>query len=330
MATINSRIPFYITNESTGFGNLKVELYLYSASVGTPPTSPQYTVRKDLYQGNTETLSVDISEFVSDFFSFTAPTLPSDNLALDSGVHYKVDVVINGNAATTYDAFYGYSTTEPIASDKVLAVKTTKNLVEGSNQFLTADLTGMNVLRWETDGGDIVSKTITGSDYSKIRVLNPLLSLANSKYVRVEAEKTGGGTPNFSRLYRLTCAFDKLYTVKFINRYGVWETIDMTGSRKDSLAVKGETFRRLDTGNNQAYNKNGTGSFSLNTGWVEESFKGVVQDLMLSESIYVSDGTEDVPVILKTNAQELFSQRKDKVINYSFNFNEAGYKISLV
>ena len=75
----------------------------------------------------------------------------------------------------------------------------------------------------------------------------------------------------------------------------------------------------LQQGQFKNFNTNAKRIYKLNTGWVNENFKQVVEELLLSETIRVNG----LPAILKTKSVEKFKNINTKTINYQMEFEMA-------
>ena len=64
-------------------------------------------------------------------------------------------------------------------------------------------------------------------------------------------------------------------------------------------------------------NNNGTRKYTMNTGWVDESYGETMQELLLSERVIWQSGQQTLPV--KVNTKTLNKQKNinNKTINYS-------------
>ena len=76
------------------------------------------------------------------------------------------------------------------------------------------------------------------------------------------------------------------------------------------------SFKEFE-GQKKTFNANGRDSIKCNTGWVDESFKDTIKEIMLSEKIILND----LPVTIKTKQTELFKSINTKNINYSLEFD---------
>ncbi|QDP66250.1 MAG: hypothetical protein Unbinned805contig1001_21 [Prokaryotic dsDNA virus sp.] len=133
------------------------------------------------------------------------------------------------------------------------------------------------------------------------------------------------------------------YKITFVNKYGALESIWMMGAFKESLAVKNDQFKRnlLDRSvpsyNTEAhqyvtFGDQGTKSISLNTGWIPESMNVTLQELFLSQKIWltnynpepsISANVINEPVIIKSKNLEFKRHINDRMINYNLQFQYA-------
>ena len=71
------------------------------------------------------------------------------------------------------------------------------------------------------------------------------------------------------------------------------------------------------------YNVNGSKSIIVNTGFVDESFSLLLEEIMLSESIVLIIDDVYTPVTIQTNQVEFKKSVNDKLINYTLTFDFA-------
>ena len=124
------------------------------------------------------------------------------------------------------------------------------------------------------------------------------------------------------------------YTMKqiiFLNRFGVWDTLNCFKASSDTFSVTKESYNKatgsvstsgvftFDTDIKQDYNVNGTTQTTLNTGFVVEEYKEIIKELMMSEAVLL-DG---VRVKVVTAQQTLQKHINDKMINYTLQLEEA-------
>ena len=128
--------------------------------------------------------------------------------------------------------------------------------------------------------------------------------------------------------------------VDFINRYGSWARIFFQKAKTRNVNVKAETYKvnpstlpayPSSDGQVREFNKNGTESIKLNTGWVNDLYGEYIQELLLSEKVMLYDPEQKdglftavyTPVNVQTKS--LLKQRgiNKGVINYELTFDFA-------
>ena len=115
--------------------------------------------------------------------------------------------------------------------------------------------------------------------------------------------------------------------VQFVNRYGGLDFIWFFKMRTDSISTESKDYKLLqpameyDTtiGQNAKYNFNGKQSVKMNTGFVNENYNELIQDLMLSEKVWINS----IPAIVKSSGTEFKTQIRNKNINYEIEFEYA-------
>jgi len=117
----------------------------------------------------------------------------------------------------------------------------------------------------------------------------------------------------------------------FVNRYGGWETLTFYKAQTNSVSAKSDEYKLMPkevnynplTGQSKSFNFRGTQSVTLNTGWVDENYSDLISDLLLSETILL----DKKPVTLKTQSSELKTKLKNRMINYTMEFD---YNFNLI
>jgi len=145
--------------------------------------------------------------------------------------------------------------------------------------------------------------------------------------------KDKDGTTLDTRRFYPTC--ESKYTpsvMQFVNKNGVWESVTFFKRSEEEVSASGDNYRKsigsssasgftYSTTNPlyQRYNVNGRKRFTLNTGWVGEDYKDVMEQMMISERVML-DG---VPVNVSTQSLTLQKSVNDKNINYTVQVEEA-------
>ena len=117
----------------------------------------------------------------------------------------------------------------------------------------------------------------------------------------------------------------------FINRFGGWQYLTFFKANSQSIDTTNKDFNLLPSsvnyntlqGQKKVFNNQGKQKIKCNTGWVDENYFDLIQDLLLSETILLNDK----PVIVKTQSSELKTHLKDKNINYEI---ELEYNYGLI
>ena len=73
---------------------------------------------------------------------------------------------------------------------------------------------------------------------------------------------------------------------------------------------------------------NGKESISVNSGFYSEEYNEIVRQMLLAEQVWVDDGTNTLPINLKSNSLAFKKSVNDKLISYSLSFDYAYDKIN--
>lgn len=138
--------------------------------------------------------------------------------------------------------------------------------------------------------------------------------------------------------YELTCEPKYTpYQIAFVNRYGVTDFITFfkasteagnftNSSFKKSIYQDGFTTVSLQGGQYEDFNINSQNSITMNTGWVDENYAEVIQDIMMSEQVAVLVNGSWIAVNPTRGTVEYQKSINVGVINYTviftFAFNE--------
>lgn len=122
--------------------------------------------------------------------------------------------------------------------------------------------------------------------------------------------------------------------IDFINRFGAWQREWFYKASNETLDITNNTYKinpnpiNYDTNQGQykTFNTNGKTTIKTNTGFVDEQYKIVIEELMLSETIRVNN----YPAKLKTTSIEKYKEINTKQINYSLEFEMAFDKINSI
>jgi hypothetical protein len=111
----------------------------------------------------------------------------------------------------------------------------------------------------------------------------------------------------------------------FVNKFGQYQRLWFYAASNETLNITSSEYKTLQSsitnynqiqGQRREFNLNGKESIKVNTDWVDEDFKNILKEIMLSEKILI-DGK---PAKLKTKSTELFKNINTKQINYTLEF----------
>ena len=222
---------------------------------------------------------------------------------------------------------------------------------------LTPTVTGTTVkwdeanLFWENDyntwnsGSSSITVLDNGNTNQKIQYLlitgtedlvdNSLLTLVstNSSY-------------STNTVITLTKVCEPKYTplsIIFYNKYGALQNMWFFKKSMTNINIKSETFKNnmIDFDNNggaptyaltkhqeKKFIANGKESITINSGFYNESFNEVVRQMLLSEQVWIYDGSSTLPINLKSNTLQFKKSVNDKLISYTISFEYAFDKIN--
>lgn len=133
------------------------------------------------------------------------------------------------------------------------------------------------------------------------------------------------------------------HKISFMNKFGVMQDMWFFGRKTDTISSERESYKRsiftiesTDVGYDKSNHQNkylenqGSEAFTLETGFIHESYNEVMRELMVSEFVYIHDKRQRspsnpvfdlaVPVKVATDSLQLKSRRFDKLINYKLDF----------
>ena len=129
------------------------------------------------------------------------------------------------------------------------------------------------------------------------------------------------------------------YKVTFVNKHGAYEDIYFFKKAVESMSVSDEKYKvnTINTasvsyptykGQENRYNVDSRKSISLNTGFVGEEFNEAIEELLLSENVWIRWENKTLPILPKTKSLTYKTGLNDKTINYTVDFEFAFSKIN--
>ena len=338
---IFARSPYIITINETAQTSSKIEIFLWNGT-GSAPASPTYTLSKAIPSSTAPSTYYDVSPYIREYINFNLRPVNYNTIGttLGSTTYCNVTIKRYKNTATllntiTYYAFDGYAE----YSDGYNYDRGQYLLDEGTYYYhYDSDLTYINTktgdLTLEVTAGqkavytDLVNGAVNTSTFpssglkTNFRVYPTYWAHGNKLEIKTSADAV---LRTYNFLPREECKYEAL-PIDFVNKYGAWQreflfkasndTFNMTNQDFNIMNSSIVTFKEFE-GQKKTFNANGRDSIKCNTGWVKESFKDTIKEIMLSEKIILND----LPVTIKTKQTELFKSINTKNINYSLEFD---------
>jgi hypothetical protein len=266
---------------------------------------------------------VDSSEFANLWTTITF-RFDSDSVA------NKVVNAISTKGWYQYSQGLNHTTTKPFLVDSnYLQVERGKPII------IPLQVNEASQVKVATSAG-ITTYNLTTSTLAekKVRYLFFDNYTINDKYLTVTYEGALDQTPITVEIID-ECKYDVKQLI-FLNRYGAFQQLFCFKQSTKSIRTTQETFKNAfisggtyDTTKHQYkdFNKQGRESIEVNTGFVKEEQNTIIEDLMLSEDIYLREGSVFVPVNLDQNSLTYLTRKVDKVLNYTFEFEYSFDKI---
>ena len=366
MKVVEIRSPFIIqVNEPTQLGS-KIEVFIWRNG-DTEPTTPTYTLSKPIPTANQRLTSYNVSNFVKEYVDNIAPNYPNwvgideaENYALfrvkrywdNAGVYTLLDSTkyVGVNGFTNY--MDGIQTADN-TKIKILFNPEIKNNYQIKSAYPVDTIQYLNILVEYDDVNDLLTVeyenlagtysvpiyndgTITG-----VRLFKVPISLA-----KVDSNFVNGcklKITYYNDVPGTTTVFDNIFTYPicepkytpvlcdFINRHGGWQTLTFYKAQTNTVTAKSDEYKLMPNevnynalrGQSKSFNIKGSQNVILNTGWVDENYSELITDLLLSETILL----DRKPANLKTQSSELKTKLKNRMINYTMEFE---YNFNLI
>lgn len=307
-----------------------VDIFIWTIN-GSQPTSPTYTLNKQIPSPNNLTVHFDISPYCREFIKHLNYTPVNDMTQVldDEFCFVKTVTKLNKfDVLTSYFvAFDGYGYHEQGFNPNLGDVHLDEGLY-----YVRQNQLNFGGVYYYGNGNDVYSVTYTSltsgltTSYGLDDGYNYLPYL-HANYVsqgnKMEIFKNSALLKTFT--FEPIC--EPKYTpvvCDFVNRYGSWQRIIFFKASRQTFQANGTEFHLMPESINysiyenrkQTFNRNAIRSIKANTGFVPESYKDVMKQLLLSEKIMI----DDEPVKLKTQSVELQEHITKKLINYELEF----------
>ena len=188
-------------------------------------------------------------------------------------------------------------------------------------------------------GNTLSPIVVTDTNDSTLKIkyirVTPTNSLITGDTITVVSTKSGYAQTHTITLEAVCeIKYDQLQVI-FYNKFGALQVMPFFKKSTTSMNVTSNEFKRniMEFDNEPTYDiskhdiatlsVNGNERISMNTGFIDESFNEVIKQLMLSEQIWVDNGTTVLPINLNSKSLTFKKSVNDKLINYSIDFSYA-------
>tara|TARA_R110000782_G_scaffold500_4_gene1689 strand:- start:58 stop:1218 length:1161 start_codon:yes stop_codon:yes gene_type:complete len=257
-------------------------------------------------------------------------------------VEYSTPMVMQNNTDIYY--YGGYDIKIPIYAEAA-TVTATLTSTAGANIFWenadefwdTYDVT------WGSGQTPVVI-TDNGNTNQKIQylIITDTESLNDGDYVTISSTNSAYADV----IIKLNKVCEPKYTplsAIFYNKYGALQNLWFFKKSMTDISISSNKFKNNiidfdNSGGSPSYSlskhqekifmSNGKESIVMNTGFYDESFNEVIRQMLLSEQVWVYDGTNTLPINLKSNTLLFKKGVNDKLISYTVQFDYAFDKIN--
>lgn len=345
---ILSRSPYFINiRPSFLFDKATLDLKIYRGDrVADVPLTPNYTLSKLVVQAGQENISFDIHKIINDFVknnysqvgltgAFT--TSLSDSVWIQSSItaYYQDALVATSQSQYLAVDGFGYHIElfNPTATKKVLSSINNHILYIDSFSsyplyFLTAGLISINV------NGTSIPFTFNQD-------------ISNQVIAYINVQEYAGSAENFEAVFeyedetvthvflvKSECKFETVNCI-FKNKYGFWETMPFSKLSRKSITSESSDYLgiisnfgeySLYSHGKKEFNFSAKEKITVNTDFIPEEYNTIINELMLSEFVYLQQGDKTLPVNLNTKTIDKKTKVNDKLVRYTMEF-EYSYNI---
>jgi hypothetical protein len=322
MKKIFIRSPYFIEIDEEAQTTAKIEIFLWNKGT-SEPTTPNYTLSKNVPSINQNKLSWNVANYAKEYIKPIAPVTVSvpteenvNTWCYMKVVRYSDDVELDDE---TFVCLNGYTNSldgyNQSTEDEVVPLVNT-------NIKLTT-FSGFNYINvWLVEGTDFVWQ---GNDEYFFSTITEGLWKLPYDYDPYSLIYDGFPEILFGINTEQLCEVKYTpITCKFINRFGGWQFLTFFKANSSSIDVTSKDFNMLPAsinynvlqGQKRVFNSQGKQKIKCNTGWVDENYFDLIQDLLLSETVLL----DNKPAIVKSQSSEYKTNLKDKNINYEIEF----------
>lgn len=318
-----------------------LKIYVYDGTVGSYSNGDlKYTLSKDRITGKSN-IVFEISELVRDYIEHNFNDDYPCNTKWVTVTKDIVDAATEDTYAPIVENFVlidGYGTYE----DEINPQLSDNALISADDIYITEGTAGKFPIFAEGVGKVTIDSTdtqITDSGNSNQKI----------QYITIPADSSTlkvYDTDDTTLLKTVTIhnvcepKFTP-YKVTFVNKFGAYQDIYFFKRTTETFSVNDDSYQinsistasltySTHQGQKQRYNVNGQSSLKLNTGFIKESAVSTIEELFLSENVWIRFDGKTLPIIPQSKSFTQKTSLNDKLIDYTVDFNFAFNKINNV
>jgi hypothetical protein len=316
MKKIFIRSPYFIEVNEVGQTSAKIEVFLWNKGT-TEPTTPNYTFTKQIPSPTQTKLSWNVANFAKDFIKPIAPV--------------SVSVPTEENVNTwCYMKVVKYSDDTELDDETFVCLNGYTSYLNGYNQFDDNVVTPLvNPAIKIQKAGSVVPYVNVFYQAGQFDITGisgfTTLNVPNDSVYKIPLPSNLVFDEYFEYISEQVC--EPIYTpvvCTFINRFGGWQYLTFFKANNSAIDVTSKDYNLLASsinynvlqGQKQRFNFQGKQKVKCNTGWVDENYFELIQDLLLSEVVLL----DNKPAIVKSQSSDIKTHLKDKNINYEIEF----------
>lgn len=339
---INVRSPYYIKVSSTPLSSVTINLYIWEGTNTTPATAV-YTITKNEVENN-DYVVFELSELVRDYLGTTF----SDNY----------DSAQQGSSVVWVQWSTSVDGGTPSFSGQYLACDGYGYFDDGINPNLSTDLLQSNTIIYYKEGENINIPAFAenvGQIKKGSTILDSISDSGNSnqKIQYYELDSTSLSTGDVLTIFDDTNTTELVditieavcepkytpYKATFINKFGALQDMWFFKRSDVSINIQSDSYKAniMDLSalsysttahQMQKFNVNANETITLNSGFYDEQYNDVVRQLLMSEKVWLDDGTDVLPVNVNSSSYRFQKSVNDKLIQHTIDFSYAYDKIN--
>lgn len=316
MKKIFVRSPYFIEIEETGQTGSKIELFIWNKGT-TEPTTPTYTLSKNIPSTNVIKTTYNISNYCKEFIKPIAPSVVSVPTEESTNTWCYCKVKRYKLVGTTYTL---------LDTETLVCLNGYTNYIDGYNNYTDANavpLLNTDIIINKTNNNLYVNVFYEAGawDFTYFQTVN--IAERTLYKIPLVIDSINDGIYTYESLQFCEPKYTPLVCT-FINRYGGWQYLTFFKANTSSIETTSKDFQLLPAsiayepiqGQRRSFNQQGKQKISCNTGWVDENYFELIQDLLLSEVVLL----DEKPVMITSKSADYKTHLKDKNINYTIEF----------